>query len=67
MESQPQNPEFRNNPENFHECIHTSCADPESFLRGGPTLTFFLVYDEGRVDPSTTIRVPLLARQRNAI
>ena len=21
MESQPQNPEFRNNPENFHTCI----------------------------------------------
>ena len=20
MESQPQNPEFRNNPENFHQC-----------------------------------------------
>ena len=31
MESQPQNPEFRNNPENFHTCglslylIHTLC------------------------------------------
>ena len=24
MESQPQNPEFRNNPENFHPCDHTS-------------------------------------------
>ena len=23
MESQPQNPEFRNNPENFHPCILT--------------------------------------------
>ena len=22
MESQPQNPEFRNNPENFHLCDH---------------------------------------------
>ena len=21
MESQPQNPEFRNNPENFHSCL----------------------------------------------
>ena len=21
MESQPQNPEFRNNPENFHQCV----------------------------------------------
>ena len=21
MESQPQNPEFRNNPENYHQCI----------------------------------------------
>ena len=24
MESQSQNPEFRNNPENFHSCIQTS-------------------------------------------
>ena len=24
MESQPQNPEFRNNPENFHPCILTN-------------------------------------------
>ena len=22
MESQPQNPEFRINPENFHQCLH---------------------------------------------
>ena len=27
MESQPQNPELRNNPENFHPCIaHLSCS-----------------------------------------
>ena len=24
MESQPQNPEFRNNPEIFHPCIYSS-------------------------------------------
>ena len=24
MESQPQNPEFRNNPENFHPCFNDS-------------------------------------------
>ena len=24
MESQPQNPEFRNNPENFHPCVLVS-------------------------------------------
>ena len=28
MESQPQNPEFRNNPKNFNPCITISCADP---------------------------------------
>ena len=27
-----------------------SCADPESFVRGGPILTFFLVEEE-RKDP----------------
>ena len=26
MESQPQNPEFRNNPENFHPCIPKSIS-----------------------------------------
>ena len=45
-----------------------SCADPESFVRGGPTLTFFssfLLIDEGREDPSTTISGPLSpARKR---
>ena len=39
------------------------CADPESFVRGGPTLMFFLFFvsfllDEGREDPSTTICAP---------
>ena len=27
MESQPQNPEFRNNPENFHQCIYDMVTD----------------------------------------
>ena len=27
MESQPQNPEFRNNPENFHPCLLLSNKD----------------------------------------
>ena len=26
MESLPQNPEFRNNPENFHLCLTSACA-----------------------------------------
>ena len=41
----------------------------ESFVRGGQTLTTFLFFlvDEGREDPSTTIRGPSSARQRNAI
>ena len=42
---------------------YSTCANPESFVRGGPTLTTFLfIYflficlaDEGREDPSTTI------------
>ena len=29
-------------------------ADPESFARGGPTLTFFP--DEGKEDPNSTIK-----------
>ena len=30
MESQPQNPEFRNNPENFRPCIHCMCNELKS-------------------------------------
>ena len=34
--------------------LHTPCADPESFVRGGLTLAFFFVIcflvDEGRID-----------------
>ena len=33
---------------------HSTCADPESFVRGGPTF-FLLMRGE---DPSTTIRGP---------
>ena len=45
-----------------------TCADPESFVRGGPTLTTFfsLVYEE-RAYPDTTISGPSPAHQRNAI
>ena len=39
MESQPQNPEFRINPENFHPCIQKTVV-PYSFVSfqggGGP-------------------------------
>ena len=34
-----------------------ACADPESFVRGGPTLITFLV-DEGREDLNSTISGP---------
>ena len=43
--------------------------DPESFVRGGPTLPtyFFFKFDEGRKDPNTTINGPSSVGQRNAI
>ena len=45
-----------------------ACAEPDSFIRGGPTLTtFFLPVDEGRDDPITTKCGPLSVRQRNVI
>ena len=44
------------------------CADPESYVRGGPTLTLtFFLLNEGREDQNTTIGGPSSARQRNAI
>ena len=48
----------------------TTCADPESFVRGGPNLItffFFFLADEGKENPNTTINGPSSARQRNAI
>ena len=45
------------------------CADPESFVRGGPNLiAFFFLVDDGIEDPNTAIiNGPLSARQQNAI
>ena len=48
-----------------------TCTDPESLVRGGPTLTtFFAVvfsFVDGREDQNTTKGGPSLARQRDAI
>ena len=46
--------------------IEHPCADPETFVRGGPTLTSFLV-DEKRDDPNTTKNGTSSSRQQNAI
>ena len=35
-----------------------TCADQESFARGGPTLTFFFLVDEGREDKLAIIAPP---------
>ena len=45
-------------------------ADPESFVKGDPTLTTFVFKVDGgrgREDPSPTLSGPSSARQRNAI
>ena len=42
--------------------ILNPCADPETFVRRSPTLTFFLV-DERRDDPNTTKSGPSSACQ----
>ena len=38
--------------------MRQTCADPESFVRGGPTFSLFFKIDERRdiADPNTTIR-----------
>ena len=47
--------------------LKVSYADPESFVRGGPSLiTLFLVVEDIE-DPNITINGPSSARQRNAI
>ena len=51
--------------------VDNPCADPESFVRGGPTMTtsflFFVLVDEGREDLNTTISGPSSALQQNVI
>ena len=37
MESQPQNPELRNNSENFHPCIYKVSTDKTSEMRDNDT------------------------------
>ena len=57
-------------------CVHqrlrsVSCADPESFVRGGGSnfavFGLFFKLDERRNDPNTKLSGPLSARQQNAI
>ena len=45
------------------------CADPENFVRGGPTSQrfFFISFNEGREDRNTTISGSSSLRQRNGI
>ena len=44
-----------------------SCADPESYVRGGQTSTKFFFYFEGGRIQNTTISGPSSARQGNVI
>ena len=62
-------------PHNTNGLHEPACADPECFLRGGPTLTTFCFVlfvwggggdNEGREDPKSTISGQSTARQRNA-
>ena len=43
------------------------CADPESFVIGGPILTVFFSVDEGREDSNTTISMPSSLCQGNGV
>ena len=46
-------------------CKYTS-ADPDSIVRGGPTLTTCFFNRWGQGDSNTTISMPIMARKRNA-
>ena len=52
----------------FSWSLCSTCADPESFVTGGPTLILFcFLIDEGREDINTTLSGPSSARQRNGV
>ena len=44
-----------------------SCADLESFVRGGPNLITFFLVNEGMEDPNIALNGPSSAHQQNAI
>ena len=44
-----------------------SSADPQSFVKGGPTLTRVFLVDQGKEDQNINKRGPLSACQQNAI
>ena len=46
---------------------HSNMRGSRKFIRGGPTLTHFFYFDEGRKDKNTTISGSSSATQRNAI
>ena len=48
--------------------LHVSCADPESFVRGGSTqLSVISLADDGKEDTISIKIGPSMARQRNAV
>ena len=51
----------------YQYIIMFACADPESFVRGGPNLITFFLVDEGMEDPNTAINGLISAGQLNAI
>ena len=50
MESQPQNPEFRNNPEKFHLCISMNYIPLQTCLIPAISM-LFLMEDSVKSDP----------------
>ena len=44
-----------------------TCADPECFVRVGPTFTTLFLVDEVREGPNTTLSGSSLANQQNTI
>ena len=66
MESQPQNPEFRNNPENFHPCEQVYLITPRKqvFLCRGPFNDHVCLFDLILYVPSTIFQ---LYRDRSSI
>ena len=47
--------------------VSGSCADPESFVRGGQNFIFFFLVDNVIEDPNVTINGTSSAGQRHAI
>ena len=65
MESQPQNPEFRINPENFHQCYFLFMKTGRPYTTGAHPTRFFIL--QACLDSCTTLDNDVPSSEANQV